>query len=286
MRKMKIAFTPGSIGVKVTQEEAIQLAHYYGFEAVQPFGRELALLPAARLAELPGELRSMRLSWAAAGLGVDFRKDETTFREGLRTWPAEVKALERAGVKRVGTWIMPTHESLTYVANFKQHVSRLRAIASIADDHGLRLGLEYVGTKSLWTSRRFPFLHTMPEAKELIAEIGKSNVGFVLDSWHWWTAGESADDILTLTNNDVVSCDLNDAPTGIPKDSQHDTTRELPIATGVIPIQEFLQALVKIEYDGPVRAEPFNKTLNDMPNEQACAATIEAMQKAFALIGG
>jgi hypothetical protein len=42
--------------------------------------------------------------------------------------------------------------------------------------------------------------------------------------------------------------------------------------------------LVQIGYDGPVRAEPFNKTLNAMDNEPAVAATAAAMKKAFALV--
>jgi len=46
----------------------------------------------------------------------------------------------------------------------------------------------------------------------------------------------------------------------------------------------FLKALNQIGYDGPVRAEPFNKVLNDLNNEEACAAAIAAMRKAFALI--
>ena len=286
MRKMKIALSPGSIGVEITQEEAIALAHYFGYEAVQPNGRELAGFSSTRLSELPGELSAFGLVWAATGLGVDFRKDEPLFQAGLRNWSGEVKALQRAGVTRVGTWIMPTHDSLTYIQNFKQHVRRLREVAVIAEDHGMRLGLEYVGTKSLWSSKAFPFVHTMVETQELIAEIGKPNVGFVLDSWHWWTAEESSADILTLRNVDVVSCDLNDAPVGIPRDEQHDTTRELPLATGVIPIKDFLEALVQIGYNGPVRAEPFNKRLNALSNEEACSETIIAMRKAFLLIGG
>ena len=286
MRKMKIALSPGSIGVECTQEEAIDLAHYFGYEAVQPNGRELAAFSSTRLSELPGELSAFGLVWAAAGLGVDFRKDEPLFQEGLRNWSREVKALQQAGVARVGTWIMPTHDSLTYIQNFKQHVRRLQEIALIAEDHGMRLGLEYVGTKSLWSSKAFPFVHTMVETQELIAEIGKPNVGFVLDSWHWWTAEEGSADILALRNADVVSCDLNDAPVGIPKDKQHDTTRELPLATGVIPIKDFLEALVQIGYNGPVRAEPFNKRLNALSNEEACSETIIAMRKAFSVIGG
>ena len=89
-----------------------------------------------------------------------------------------------------------------------------------------------------------------------------------------------------MRNADVVSCDLNDAPLGIPRDEQHDTTREMPLATGVIPIKDFLEALVQIGYNGPVRAEPFNKRLNALLNEEACSETIIAMRKAFSLIGG
>jgi len=45
-----------------------------------------------------------------------------------------------------------------------------------------------------------------------------------------------------------------------------------------------LNALNKIGFDGPVRAEPFNKRLNQMDNEEACSETIAAMQKAFELL--
>ena len=36
MRKMKIALSPGSIGVESTQEEAIGLAHYFGYAELVP----------------------------------------------------------------------------------------------------------------------------------------------------------------------------------------------------------------------------------------------------------
>jgi sugar phosphate isomerase/epimerase len=81
-----------------------------------------------------------------------------------------------------------------------------------------------------------------------------------------------------------VACDLNDAPAGLAVDEQMDLRRELPAATGVIDVQTFLQALVQIGYDGPVRAEPFNEALNAMDNEAAVTATADAMRKAFALV--
>lgn len=283
-RKFTMALACGSIGVRAEPREAIRLAAKYGFESVTPRPDFLAQLSDGELSELLDALKAKKLVWAAAGLPVDFRGDEATFDAGLRKLPQAAKALARAGAGRVGTWLSPTHDSLTYLANFRRHTVRLRQIAEILGDSGLRFGLEYVGPKTSWTRSQHPFVHTMAETQELIAQIGRDNVGLVLDSWHWYTAGETPDDLLTLTNRDVVACDLNDAPAGIPVDEQMDLSRELPCATGVIDLKAFLTALVTIGYDGPIRAEPFNRKLREMPDEQAVAATAAAMKEAFALL--
>ena len=79
---------------------------------------------------------------------------------------------------------------------------------------------------------------------------------------------------------------MNDAPAGIEIDQQIDQTRTLPVATGVIDIKAFLEALIKVGYDGPVRAEPFDKKLNAMDDEPALAKTSQAMWKAMKVIDG
>ena len=185
----------------------------------------------------------------------------------------------------MGTAIGSSSLQLTYLANFRRTATRIRACAKILADHGLRLGLEYLGPKTMWASRRHSFVHSMAETKELIAESGTDNVGFILDSWHWHTAHETPADIRTLENKDVVACDLNDAPLNIPVDEQVDSRRELPMATGVIDVKGFLEALVEIGYDGPIRAEPFNRTVDQMDDDAACAETAKAMRSAFKLVG-
>jgi sugar phosphate isomerase/epimerase len=209
---------------------------------------------------------------------------EEEFQAGLKALPATAKALQRAGATRVGTWIMSAHPTLTYRENFKAHSQRLRQVAGVLGDHGCRLGMEYLGPKTLWASSRYPFIHTLPEMKELIAEMGRPNVGIVLDSWHWFTAGGTLADLKTLTNKDVVSIDLNDAPLNIPLDQQQDGQRELPCATGVIDVGGFLNTLTALGCDAPVRCEPFNAALRAMPPEQALRTTIASMRKAFSLI--
>lgn len=283
-RKMTIHLVPGSIGVQLTQQEAVDAARQYGFESVAPDGVYLATLEPARIDALTAEVRAKGLVWGNAGLPVEFRKDPQAFEADLAKLPAVAKALQRAGVTRMGTWIGPSHASLTYLANFQQHTERLRKVTAVLGAHGIRLGLEYVGPKTLWTSNRYPFIHTMAECRELIAAVGREQCGLLLDSWHWYTAGETAADIASLKNEDIVCGDLNDAPAGIPVAEQIDSKRELPMATGVIPVGEFLNALQKIGFDGPIRCEPFNAALRAMPKEQALAAVSKSMHEAFALI--
>lgn len=284
--QMRISLSAGSIGVKADQLQAIELAHQFGFEAVEADSGYLRGLSGDGIKRLADDLRAKNLTWALAGLPVEFRKTDEDFRASLPELPSRCKALQKAGVTRMTTWLSPASDTLTYRANFDQHARRLREVAAICGDHGIRFGMEYVGPKTLWAARRYPFIHTMAETKDLIAEIGKNNVGFVLDSWHWYTAGDTVADLLALKPSDVVSVDLNDAPANVPVDQQIDSKREIPCATGVIDVSAFLNALNKIGCDAPVRCEPFNAALRQMPRDQALETTINAMKKAFGLIRG
>lgn len=283
-RKFTMSLDPGAIGVKADQIELVALAAEYGFEAVSPYASYLAEQDKAALAELQANMREKMLVWGVGGLPVEFRKDRDTFSSAMDELPRLARALHEAGGDRMGTWIMPNHAELNYLKNFQQHAERLREVAKVLHDHGIRLGLEYVGPKTLRDAKRYAFVSTLEETRALIDEIGQPNVGIILDSFHWYTAEEGVDDILTLTNQDVVACDLNDAHAGRGPREQIDGERELPLATGLIPVKRFLEALVKIAFDGPVRAEPFNKALNNMEDKKAVATTAAAMKTAFDLV--
>jgi sugar phosphate isomerase/epimerase len=283
-RKFYNVLSLGRLGFDGTFEQSAALAHRYGFEGVDPDAGLLARLSDADLKRLLDDLASKGLKFGAAGLPVEFREDEAAFNEGLKKLPDAAKALARAGIRRVSTWVVPSSHSLTYLQNFRTHAYRLRECASVLADHGQRLGLEYVAPRTSWRSERHPFVHTLSEMKELLVAIGTNNLGVQLDSWHWYNAEETAADLETLRGGDVMTVDLNDAPR-LSLDQQVDDHRELPASTGVIPIKEFLGALAEIGYDGPVQAEPFNARLRSMPIEQAVAASAEAVRKAFTAAG-
>ena len=284
-RRLTIDLMPGAIGVNGELPEIIRLAHAHGFESVQPVEGYLSRQDADGLQRVAGALKDAGLKWGAASLPVDFRQGDEAFRRDLANLPKAATALRAVGATRMGTWLMPGHNELEQKQNFDRHVTRLREIAKILNGEGIRLGLEYVGTPSIWSRMKHPFVRRLGEARELIRAIDVPGTGVVLDSWHWWCAGDTAEDVARLKSSDVVAVDLNDAPAGVPLAEQQDNRRELPAATGVIPVKEFLGALLKIDYDGPMRAEPFNRPLNDLDNEAACAKTAAAIRRALALVG-
>ena len=276
----------GLIGVKADQFKLIELAHENGFETVVALPQYLTKLSDAQAKELVAGMKAEKLAFGMGELNIEFRKSEEIFKTGLAALPVKCAVLQRVGVTRSMTWIMSNHSELNYLQNFRLHTKRLREIAGILKDHNIRLGLEYVGPRSIWAANRFPFIHTLVETRELIEAINQPNVGIHLDMAHWFTSGEKIDTILSLTNKEVVGCDLNDAIKGItPIEDQPGYHRELPAETGVIDTKAFLEALITIGYDGFVQAEPFNDELNKLEDGPAVQKTAEAMKKAFALIG-
>jgi sugar phosphate isomerase/epimerase len=285
LRKMKMDLHTGNIGVKANLQMQIDYAAKYGFEAFDPNINELTALSDSALKEVMDRMAARKVGFGFLAQSVPVGQPEEKFAEWMKTtltvW---AKTMQRMNMPRFCTWLSPSHAELTYLKNFKLHARRLSEVAAVLGDHGIRFGLEYVGPKTSWSSRKYPFVHTMESMKELIGEIGKSNVGFLLDSWHWHNSGETAADILTLTNKDVVAVHLNDAPKDTPVDQLRDGAREIPMATGVIDTAGFVNALNKIGFDGPIAAEPLGANVRNLPPEEALKQVSEAMRQALALI--
>lgn len=280
----KMCLNPGNIGASFDIDRLLEMAIKYRYDAISPNIPALGKLSSSQLDAYKGKMKSHNISWGSTNLPIEFRKDEESYKASMQNLEKAAKVLANAGGTRMNTWVMPTHTERTYLQNFNAHARRLGEAAKVIEQYGIRLGLEYVAQKTTMTRSKYAFVRTMAEMKELIAAIDQSNVGFVLDSFHWYCAGEDRDDIKSLTPDDIVIVDLNDARIGFTRDTQLDGKRELPLATGVIPIKEFMTALKDIGFSGPIRPEPFNQPLRDLDDEEAVRVTYNSMKKAFDLV--
>jgi sugar phosphate isomerase/epimerase len=279
--------SPHAVGVQVRSvDEAIAAAQNGGFEAL-----EISIPDAADLIDREGADAVRRrfagagIRPAAFGLPVEWRKDEQRWRADLERLPRLAKAAAALGVHRTATWVLPMSNERPLEENIRFHIDRFTPIASILADHGIRMGLEFIGPKTLRDSGRYPFIWKMFDMLDLGRKIGP-NVGLLMDCWHWYTSHATLDDLRKLRADDVVYVHVNDAPRGVEIDHQIDNIRDLPGATGVIDIAGFLGALRDIGYGGPVTPEPFKKELKDLPSDAARLAAVgKAMDDIFAAAG-
>lgn len=280
------ALNPGAIGVQATTlQQAIAIAQQGGFEGVEFNVREIADLVALHGAEyVQGLFAEANLKPAGWSLGIDWRS-EPSWQQGLNDLPRLAAAAAAIGCPRALSGVRPGSDDYTFDENYRLHIERLTPIASILADNGCSLGLEFISPKTLRDKFRYPFLYTMGEVLDLGSKIG-SNVGVLLDLWHWYTSYGTLEEIRALRREQVVYVHVNDAPAGIPVDEQIDSVRDLPGATGVLDIVGFLHALRDIGYDGPVTPEPFKKELKDLPSDAERLKVVNAaMDKIFQQAG-
>jgi len=281
---MKIDLTFPKLKMSCDQTLAVELAATNGFQSVGGDTSQIASMSDAEIDTLNNLRTSKKLVWGTCGMPVDFRGDDETFKKGLRELRNVCPKVKRLGIPRMTTWISPSNNELTYRQNFHQHVERLKMIDSVLAEHDIRLGLEYVGTQLLRFNRKHPFIHTSAEVLELIKETGGTHLGLILDSWHWWTSGESVEDLRSLNKTQIVSVEINDAPKGIDREQQKDNQRGMPATTGVLPIKDFLTAIAGTGFDGPVMAEPFYAPLRSLPPEEAAKEVARTVKAAVTLI--
>lgn len=256
----------GALGLSADFPAAVDLASTHGFGGLDPdLGYLGSLGSTQQIREVAADVRERGLEWGIGGLPVNLMGSAAEFAEQLAALPRVLEVHTAAGVTSVGTWIKPMDDDLPYRRNWVRHVGRLALVAEILADAGLRLGLEYIGPKTFWSTGQYPFVHSLGEARELIADSGATNVGLILDTYHWYTAGESTDDLRVLSASDIVSADINDARDDRDRDSQQDLDRRLPGTTGVIDLDGFMSVLREVGYAGPVKVEPFMKSLAERP---------------------
>ena len=195
---------PDRVEMDITLDELIPLAARHGYGGIDLPLPEVAARPDHP--QLADATSDAALRWGAFNLPVEFRSDRATYDAGVGRLEAWLPIVQALGCDRCYDSVVPGHDTLDYSANFEHHVARLKPIAEILADHGIRLGLEFTGPKTLRETFRYPFIHTIAQVLDLCEAIsptpGNGEVGVLLDSYHWWTSRASERDIIELLGHD------------------------------------------------------------------------------------
>lgn len=149
----------------------------------------------------------------------------------------------------------------------------LRSLADLAAMRGVRLGFEFLAFA--WCSVR-----DLEQAAEIIAEVGRPDVGLVVDTCHLYASGSTLEVLDQIEMDKLFILHVNDCPE-MPRSAIEDHHRVMP-GRGVIPLKEIWRRLRARGYRGPVSVELFHPEYWKRDPEQVA---LEAHQAAEAIFG-
>lgn len=124
----------------------------------------------------------------------------------------------------------------------------LDELGSIAEGYGVALAFEFLGQQDC-------SVQTLAEAAEIVGHVSRTNVGLVLDSFHFYAGGSVIESINALDAHKLFIFHINDAE-DLPREQLEDRHRLLP-GLGILPLKEIITALRRINYDRVTSVEIF-----------------------------
>ncbi|MDQ6677303.1 MAG: sugar phosphate isomerase/epimerase [Acidobacteriota bacterium] len=264
-------------GRKLPWQQFARLASQTGFPGV-----DVALDEAMAEGVEPTRalLRSLRLKPACIGFPLVFQKDDAAFRTSLAALPDAAQFAAAIDCPRMTTYILPS-SILPKAEQRRVYLDRFKAAADVLARSHVRLAIEYISPVHLRKLHPNEFIWRMDEMLEFTRDCG-SNVGLLVDSWHWHHAGATPADIVRAGKDRIVHVQINDSAQLAPEEVR-DNERLMP-GEGVINLAGFLAALKEIGYNDAVSVEVFGRGLKDMPPEAGAKlgyrTGLAAMEKA------
>ncbi|KKI91969.1 xylose isomerase [Bacillus sp. SA1-12] len=253
--------TKAGLGEISDDKKFIELAAEFGFQSVDIDAK--SFIDAYGLENAKEILHKNNIVIGAIGLPVEWRQSTDQFNADLPNLAAAAKAAAELGCTRCCTYILPSTD-LKAASLMSLAVKRLKICSEVLGAYGIRLGLEYVGPHHLRTAWQNPFIWTQQETLDLIDAIGLPNVGLLLDSYHWYTTGLTGEDLVKLSENQIVHVHINDA-SELPIEELKDNDR-LYTGEGVIDLPLFLRSIKQTGYKGSVSQEVLTP---NAPNQSA-----------------
>jgi sugar phosphate isomerase/epimerase len=164
-------------------------------------------------------------------------------------------------------------------ATRRRVVSAFRQVSKVAADAGVQLALEVISPGAAGS-----LAQTIPQAVDLISDIGADNIGVLLDDWH--IAGEPLGNITTYIDKIVGIQVCDRAP-----DSHSRFNRALP-GTGVLEVAEVIRTAHEAGYrgwyeleifsDDGTYGEPVENSMWQQPPGQVLEAGRQAFEAVYA----
>ena len=262
-----------AVGLAMSAEQAVEIAAEAGFDGVDLLVRDV-VESGVDVGALKLRMDDLGLRGGGWTLPMNWKAGQEEFEADLERLPLYAETAARLGLHRTGTWVRFETEPLaadrlasvqlrrTEVERaIEWQMERLGRIAGVLADHGSRLGLEIIGSRSERTGRGVALTSTYRDLLGRFAGLRAehANVGVLADAYHLYASGEPATAALAWGVDAVTWVHLAD-PGNPDRETMRDVERLLPGESDAGLCRSLLSAVAEGGYDGPVTAEPLDRS--------------------------
>ena len=240
---MKLALN-GATTMRASLETDLQAAKAAGFDYVEIWKAKINHRSIADLQKLFAEASVPPLSINSIE-HITFRDPQAY--EGIKQECRELSKIA-AAIECPYIVVVPGRLPQGDVDVVEESVHGLTELCDIAAEHGVALGVEFLGQRDC-------SVPTLDLAHEIVTTAGRDTLGLVIDSFHFYAGGSNTQMIEQLDPRQIYIFHINDAEDR-PRAELEDRHRLLP-GLGILPLRDMMDAFRKIGYDDVASVEIF-----------------------------
>lgn len=278
---MKLCFNQATTLKNSNLEKDLEYCEKYGYDYIEI--RSMDKLPEYlqehSIDELTEFFNTNHIKPLALNALVFFNnRDEAGYKAIIDEFKVMMLWAEKLGVKYVVAVPLVTEEKILKEDIKNSSVKVLRELSEIAEPYGVKIALEFVGHPQCT-------VNTFGQAYDIIETVNRSNVGLVLDCFHFHAMGSNLEDLKNADGSKIFILHIDDTE-DFPIGFLTDEDRVWP-GHGAIDLDGILSTLKEIGYSGVVSIELFRPEYYELAAEEAIKTaketTIKVISKYFAV---
>ncbi len=260
-------------GQKKPLDEEIDIAAKVGYDAVEPWVREIQQFQdgGGKLSDLRKRIADHGLEVASAiGFSNWIADDAQQRAKALEQAKREMELVKSLGGSRIAA---PPAGGTKEPVDLDAAAQRYRALLVAAESIGVEPQLE------LWGFSKT--LSRLGELAYVAIEAGHPDAAVLPDVYHIYKGGSDFAGLKLLSGTAMHVFHVNDYPADPPRESIGDADRVFP-GDGVAPLSSILQMLEQNQFNGYLSLELFNRSYWKEDPTQVCQTGLEKMKRAVA----
>ena len=259
-------------GQKLTLAERVQIAAEAGYQAIEPWIREIEdyRQRGGVLADLKQRIADLGLRVAnTIGFPDWLNDDEAKRTAGLERFQRDMELSVQIGAEHIAA---PPIGATQAPMELAKVVERYRTVLDLGRQQGIVAALE------LWGGSKT--ICRLGEAAYVLAEAGRPDARAILDVFHIYRGGSDFSGLRFFHGPALPVFHVNDYPADPPREKINDSARVYP-GDGVAPLGNVFRALQHIGFRGLLSLEVFNR---DYWKQDALAVARTGLEKTRAAV--